>query len=177
MASGPGVPVFDPVVAEYTGQRPEGLLLGSTQDNPMDHLGAPGDVESSSLHVQRAVRHQPVTDDHGLFVQRAVRASQLESALRHAVADAVRWESLSPMALLGPWPLAPQAEAGTGEAAGTTPSAAPGFRNQLEASARVRLASAVQAATGSCQRNSATSFDGGAPNERRYSRLNWDGLS
>lgn len=177
MASGPGGPVFDLVLAEYSGQRPEGLLLGSTQDNPMDHLGAPGDSASSSLHVQRAVRHQPVADDPGLFVQRAVRASQLESALRHAVADAVRWESLSPMALLGPWPLAPLAEAGTGEAAGTTPAAAPGFRSQLEASARNRLTSAVQAATGSCQRNSATSFDGGAPNERRYSRLNWDGLS
>lgn len=133
MASGPGVPVFDPVVAEYTGQRPEGLLLGSTQDNPMDHLGAPGDVESSSLHVQRAVRHQPVTDDHGLFVQRAVRASQLESALRHAVADAARWESLSPVVLSGPWPLAPLAAA---DAAEVPVKPAPGFRVQLQAGAR-----------------------------------------
>lgn len=169
--------------AEFAGQWPEGLLLGSTRDNPMDHLGAPGDSVSSSLYVQRAVRHQPVVDDHGLFVQRAVRASQLESALRQAVVDAGRWTSLNPSAPLGPWPLAPQAEAGAGEPAdaqtrsgqpeaGTSPSApnaaprsttpdevradgapapdpapeppedrtparaAPGFRNQLEASAR-----------------------------------------
>ncbi len=169
--------------AEFAGQWPEGLLLWSTRDNPMDHLGAPGDSVSSSLYVQRAVRHQPVVDDHGLFVQRAVRASQLESALRQAIVDAGRWASLNPSAPLGPWPLAPQAEAGAGEPAdaqtrsgqteaGTSPSApnaaprsttpdevradgapaldpapeppedrtparaAPGFRNQLEASAR-----------------------------------------
>ncbi len=165
--------------AEFAGQWPEGLLLGSTRDNPMDHLGAPGDSVSSSLYVQRAVRHQPVMDDHGLFVQRAVRASQLESALRQAVADAGRWASLNPSAPLGPRPLVPQDEAGAGEPAdaqthsgrpeaGSPPEApdapaasptagearadgapapelpedrtpakaAPGFRNQLEASAR-----------------------------------------
>jgi hypothetical protein len=183
MASVGGGFGLDLVHAEFAAQWPEGLLLGATRDNPMDHLGAPGDSVSSSLYVQRAVRHQPVTDDHGLYVQRAVRASQLESALRQAVVDAGRWASLNASAPLGPWPLAPQAEAGTDEprdaqaspekrgadsppAAPARPvasatageahadgalsvdpapgrpedrapaKAAPGFRNQLEASAR-----------------------------------------
>ncbi|MCY1367939.1 hypothetical protein D9M69_548940 [compost metagenome] len=81
----------------------------------MDHLGAPGHSVPSSLYVQRAVRHQPVMDDHSLFVQRAVRASQLESALRQAVVNAGRWASLSAWASMGPWPLAPLTEAGPGQ--------------------------------------------------------------
>jgi hypothetical protein len=38
-------------------------------------------------YVQRAVRHQPLTEDHGLYVQHAVRASQLEAAVRMRAAD------------------------------------------------------------------------------------------
>ncbi|OOG79212.1 hypothetical protein B0E41_25660 [Hydrogenophaga sp. A37] len=106
---------FDPVQAEFAGQWPEALLLGVTQDNPTDHLGAPGHSVPSSLYVQRAVRHQPVVGDHGLFVQRAVRASQLESALRQAIVDATRWSSLSAWAPMGPWPLASLTESGPGE--------------------------------------------------------------
>lgn len=153
---------FDLAHAEFAGQFPEGLLLGARLDNPMDHLGAPGHSVPSFLYVQRAVRHQPVMDDHGLFVQRAVRASQLESALRQAVVDAGRWASLSARAPMGPWPLASLAEAGTPpEAPGAPPTsatadgdrssdpaaperpedrapskAAPGFRNQLDNSVR-----------------------------------------
>jgi hypothetical protein len=41
-----------------------------------------------SLYVQHAVRHQPIVSDIGLYVQQAVRASQLESAVRNAVLDA-----------------------------------------------------------------------------------------
>lgn len=152
---------FDLAHAEFAGQFPEGLLLGTRLDNPMDHLGAPGHSVPSFLYVQRAVRHQPVMDDHGLFVQRAVRASQLESALRQAVVDAGRWASLSAWAPMGPWPLASLAEAGTPPGAPDAPptratadgdrapdpalerpedraqsKAAPGFRNQLEANTR-----------------------------------------
>lgn len=115
MASGGAGMGFDLAHAEFAGQFPEGLLLGTRLDNPMDHLGAPGHSVPSSLYVQRAVRHQPVMDDHGLFVQRAVRASQLESALRQAVVNAGRWASLSAWASMGPWPLAPLTEAGPGQ--------------------------------------------------------------
>lgn len=166
MASGGTGMGFDLAHAEFAGQFPEGLLLGPRLDNPMDHLGAPGHSVPSPLYVQRAVRHQPVVDDHGLFVQRAVRASQLESALRQAVADESRWMSLSASTPMGPWPLASLAEAGTGEPADAQASPAPaeadatpdgarapdpapvrpeerapskaaaGFRNQLENSTR-----------------------------------------
>jgi hypothetical protein len=115
MASGGAGMGFDLAHAEFAGQFPEGLLLGTRLDNPMDHLGAPGHSVPSSLYVQRAVRHQPVMDDHGLFVQRAVRASQLESALRQAVVNAGRWASLSAWAPMGPWPLASLTEAGPGQ--------------------------------------------------------------
>jgi hypothetical protein len=115
MASGGAGMGFDLAHAEFAGQFPEGLLLGTRQDNPMDHLGAPGHSVPSSLYVQRAVRHQPVMDDHGLFVQRVVRASQLESALRQAVVNAGRWASLSAWAPMGPWPHASLTEAGPGQ--------------------------------------------------------------
>jgi hypothetical protein len=168
---------FDLVHAEFAGQLPEGLLLGTTHDNSMDHLGAPGHSVPSSLYVQRAVRHQPVTSDHDMFVQRAVRASQLESALRQAVVDAGRWASQRAVSAMGPWPLGqlpvgagdsvdvpagpsqPDGEAVTGvsDAPPASPTeegarspdpasgrpegrapttAAPGFRSQLENSAR-----------------------------------------
>jgi hypothetical protein len=47
---------------------------------PIEHL-------ATENYVQRAVRHQPLTEDHGLYVQHAVRASQLEAAVRMRAAD------------------------------------------------------------------------------------------
>ncbi|HMN93382.1 MAG TPA: Ig-like domain-containing protein, partial [Hydrogenophaga sp.] len=82
-----------PLRGEALGQVPDALLFDSAgQGNGpalIRELGR-GEVQTirHALHVQHAVRHVAVTAEDGLFVQKAVRASQLESAVRNAVLDA-----------------------------------------------------------------------------------------
>jgi hypothetical protein len=85
-------PADAPLLAEAFGQVPDGRLLevneGDTPALRREYVLGEVRAVDHALHVQHAVRHMPVTSDHGLFVQRMVRASQLESAVRNAVLDA-----------------------------------------------------------------------------------------
>src|SRR5690606_9590829 len=79
---------------EAMGSTADGLMFDGAGQNP--DLGiirelAFGDVQviRPELYVQQAVRHQPMVMDSSLFVQHAVRASQLESLVRSAAVDAV----------------------------------------------------------------------------------------
>ncbi|MEZ5663984.1 MAG: Ig-like domain-containing protein [Burkholderiaceae bacterium] len=99
-----------PLMAEAMGQVPDGLLFGidAAGDAPV-LLQEPGrgDLQTfrPALHVQQAVRHLPVTAEHGLFVQRAVRSSQIESAIRSAVVDAHQSATPGFESLLDPFSL------------------------------------------------------------------------
>jgi len=82
-----------PLLAEAMGQLPDSLLFSGMDDSDAPALireSGRGEVQTirHALHVQHAVRHMPVTSDHGLFVQKVVRAAQLEAAVRSAVLDA-----------------------------------------------------------------------------------------
>jgi hypothetical protein len=87
VASGLSLGTSDPLLAEAMAQAPDGLLFEGMAEAsaasllPTDglHAGAP------SLHVQHAVRHEPVTTEHGSYVQRVVRSTQMESRLGDAV--------------------------------------------------------------------------------------------
>ena len=72
-------------MAELAGGLASGLEFA--EGNQLDSKGLGGDRthafrQSSSLFVQHAVRHESLGTEHGLFVQDAVRASQLESLAR-----------------------------------------------------------------------------------------------
>jgi hypothetical protein len=81
-----------PLLGEALAQLPDNLLFDSSGQSPLVQLiqePAFGQVINTApaLHVQYAVRHQPIVSDYGLFVQRAVRSSQLESQLRSTTLD------------------------------------------------------------------------------------------
>ncbi|MES2422806.1 MAG: Ig-like domain-containing protein [Pseudomonadota bacterium] len=59
----------------------------------------------NALYVQQAVRHQPLSDDPTLFVQRSVRASQAEAQLRAIEVDAVNSAIPGVASLLDPFAL------------------------------------------------------------------------
>ncbi len=81
------------LMGEAMSQPPDSLMFDSS--TWVDQVGlikeaGPGEVlmVAPALHVQHAVRHQPIVTEQGLFVQHAVRASQMESRLRNAIVDA-----------------------------------------------------------------------------------------
>jgi hypothetical protein len=88
-----GLQANAPLLGEAMSQTPDSLLFVQAGGSHLGVMGAEptlGDVRQipHALHVQHAVRHQPIVTDIGLYVQQAVRASQLESAVRNAVLDA-----------------------------------------------------------------------------------------
>ncbi|AEG93382.1 Ig-like domain-containing protein [Ramlibacter tataouinensis] len=60
---------------------------------------------SSSLFVQRAVRHQSLTPEHSVFVQEVVRASRLESLARGLRADSLNSAAVGATTLFDPFAL------------------------------------------------------------------------
>jgi hypothetical protein len=113
LANGLTIANSDPVLmAEAMTQVADNLLL----DQPGDSAeiatvlgGSPvqGGVRPE-VYVQRAVRHEALTHDHGLFVQRAVRSSMLQSRV-----DDMRIAELSVKAEeMLPWAVERQALAG-----------------------------------------------------------------
>ncbi|MEW6477897.1 MAG: cadherin-like domain-containing protein, partial [Pseudomonadota bacterium] len=88
--SGAGAFMDSSLGAEVMGQVPDGMMLQGGMDGLRVRDYAFGEVMGfdPAVHVQHAVRHQPVTSEHGLFVQHAVRASQLEARVRDAAINA-----------------------------------------------------------------------------------------
>jgi len=88
--SGAGAFMDSSLGAEVMGQVPDGMMLQGGMDGLRVRDYAFGEMMGfdPAVHVQHAVRHQPVTSEHGLFVQHAVRASQLEARVRDASINA-----------------------------------------------------------------------------------------
>ena len=114
-----GIQANAPLLGEALSQTPDSLLFVQAGGNHLAGMSAEpglGDVRQvpHSLHVQHAVRHQPIVSDIGLYVQQAVRASQLESAVRNAVLDAHHTATpgfdtlLDPFAMGAPRPDVPE---------------------------------------------------------------------
>ena len=83
----------EPLMGEAMAQVPDSLLFDSSTRGAEQGLireRAFGEMQSfqPALYVQSAVRHQPITTDPSLWVQHAVRSSQLESQLRAAADNA-----------------------------------------------------------------------------------------
>jgi hypothetical protein len=98
------------LMGEAMSQRPDSLMFDSS--TWVDQVGlikepGPGEVQvvAPALHVQHAVRHQPIVTEQGLFVQHAVRSSQLESRLRNAIVDAHNSATAGYGSLLDPFAL------------------------------------------------------------------------
>ena len=105
-----GLALQAPLRGEAMGRASDGLLF--VQD------GAPGDVQRMidgwtraqvqtfvpALHVQQAVRYQPLVSEYNLFVQHAVRSSQLESMVRTQT-SVERMSGMGPDALVDPFAL------------------------------------------------------------------------
>lgn len=98
------------LMGEAMSQQPDSLMFDSS--TWVDQVGlikepSPGEVQvvAPALHVQHAVRHQPIVMEQGLFVQHAVRASQLESRLRNAIVDAHNSATAGYGSLLDPFAL------------------------------------------------------------------------
>jgi hypothetical protein len=113
-----------PLLAEALGQVPDSLMFDAGL------RGDVGEVQAivHALHVQHAVRHQPIVMERGLFVQHAVRASQLESQVRGAMIDArtlANTPLLDPFALGAPAPLEVQGRAADAPARKTSGDAGP----------------------------------------------------
>jgi len=112
-----------PLLGEALSQLPDNLMFDSSGLQALVQLieePAFGEVinPTPALHVQYAVRHQPITSDHGLFVQRAVRSSQLESQLRSATLDSQNSASPGYSSLFDPFALgAPKQELSAGQVA------------------------------------------------------------
>jgi hypothetical protein len=137
MASGLSLGTSDPLLAEAMAQAPDGLLFEGMADMSAASLLAPEGMSSGSpaLHVQHAVRHEPVAPEHGSYIQRVVRSAQVESRLGDAVVRAqtelqMAEEALLFMRAVGEAPGdAAQAPATATEGAtppANTPGAAPG---------------------------------------------------
>ena len=82
-----------PLLGEAAAQVPDSLLFANNSHG--EHIGlirerGYGEVQvvRPDLYVQLAVRHQPISTDPSLWVQHAVRSSQLESQLRAAYIEA-----------------------------------------------------------------------------------------
>ncbi|MBA4264331.1 MAG: hypothetical protein C0453_04555, partial [Comamonadaceae bacterium] len=129
-----GIQANAPLLGEAQSQTPDSLLFVQTGGNHLGGMGAEpglGDVRqvTHALHVQHAVRHQPIVSDIGLYVQQAVRASQLEAAVRNAVLDAHHTATpgfdtlMDPFAMGAPRPDVP-AEQANEPAAAPEPKAA-----------------------------------------------------
>jgi VCBS repeat-containing protein len=124
-----GIQANAPLLGEAQSQTPDNLLFVQAGGNHLAGMGEEpglGDVRQvpHSLHVQHAVRHQPIVSDIGLYVQQAVRASQLESAVRNAVLDAQHTATPGFDTLMDPFALgAPHPEASAEPA--KEPAAAP----------------------------------------------------
>jgi hypothetical protein len=131
-----------PLLAEAMGQVPDSLLFSGTGDGDspalIRELGR-GEVQTvdHSLHVQHAVRHLPVTSDHGLFVQKVVRAAQLESAVRGAVLDAHQSATPGFESLLDPFGLGSPRPTDAAEKTSLSPAEAPEKADQAVQKAHV----------------------------------------
>lgn len=90
VASGLSLGTSDPLLAEAMAQAPDGLLFEGMAEGSAASLLAPDGLHAGapSLHVQHAVRHEPVTTEHGSYIQRVVRSTQMESRLGDAVVRA-----------------------------------------------------------------------------------------
>ncbi|MCB0074274.1 MAG: hypothetical protein KDE20_22565, partial [Caldilineaceae bacterium] len=105
-----------PLLGEAQAQLPDSLLF--SRNSHGEHIGLIrergfGEVQEvrPDLYVQLAVRHQPISTDPSLWVQHAVRASQLESQLRDASLDANHSATPGYGTLMDPFALgAPQPE-------------------------------------------------------------------
>jgi hypothetical protein len=88
-----GTQAGEPLMGEALAQVPDSLLFDSSTrgaDQGLIRERAFGEMQAfqPALYVQSAVRHQPITTDPSLWVQHAVRSSQLESQLRAGAAIA-----------------------------------------------------------------------------------------
>jgi hypothetical protein len=109
-----GMALSAPLRGEVAAQLPDSLLFNAVAGGPA-LISEPvlGQVQTfrPSLFVTNAVRHADLVADDGTFVQRVVRTSQLEAAVRHAMIDARLAGSpgsdslLNPFALGAPRPL------------------------------------------------------------------------
>jgi large repetitive protein len=104
-----------PLLGEAQAQVPDSLLFANNSHG--EHIGLIrergfGEVQvvRPDLYVQLAVRHQPIATDPSLWVQHAVRSSQLESQIRAAYIEADNSAApgnsslIDPFALGGPRP-------------------------------------------------------------------------
>jgi len=105
-----------PLMGEAMSQLPDSLMFdSSTWIEQVGLIKEPGlgdvRVVTPALHVQHAVRNQPIVMEQGLFVQHAVRSAQLESRVRNAMIDAHNSATPGYSSLLDPFALgAPQPE-------------------------------------------------------------------
>ncbi|NWF48369.1 tandem-95 repeat protein, partial [Hydrogenophaga sp. D2P1] len=136
------------LMGEAMSQRPDSLMFDSS--TWVDQVGlikepSPGEVQvvAPALHVQHAVRHQPIVMEQGLFVQHAVRASQLESRLRNAIVDAHNSATAGYGSLLDPFALGTSKPDGT---AASVAEAEPQPARPQQATARGESEAAPQAA-------------------------------
>ena len=105
-----------PLMGEAQSQLPDSLLFANNSHG--EHIGlikerAFGQVQEvrPDLYVQLAVRHQQITTDPSLWVQHAVRSSQLESQLRGASLEASNSATPGYSSLMDPFALGtPQPE-------------------------------------------------------------------
>jgi len=133
VASGLSLGTSDPLLAEAMAQAPDGLLFEGMAEASAASLLAPDGLHAGapSLHVQHAVRHEPVTTEHGSYIQRVVRSTQMESRLGDAVVRAQTELHMAEDALdlmrmvLDAQGSAPEAPAVAPDGSGA-PSAAPG---------------------------------------------------
>jgi VCBS repeat-containing protein len=104
------------LMGEALSQWPDSLMFdSSTWVDQVGLIKEPGlgdvQVVTPALHVQYAVRHQPIVMEQGLFVQHAVRSAQLESRIRNAMIDAHNSATPGYGSLLDPFALgAPRPE-------------------------------------------------------------------
>jgi hypothetical protein len=99
-----------PTLGEALAQLSDGLLfVNNTHGEDLGLIPERGfgemEVVSPALYVQQAVRHQPITTDPSLWVQHAVRASQLESQIRSALIDAHNSTTVGYSTLFDPFAL------------------------------------------------------------------------
>jgi hypothetical protein len=105
------VPITGPLASEVEGQTPFGLLFdssnGVSQVSLVSLSPAFGQVISPpvNLHVEHAVRNLPVTEIVGLYVQNAVRYSQLQAIVLAVVIGGTNSSAPGYLTLLDPFEL------------------------------------------------------------------------
>lgn len=105
-----------PLLGEAMAQVPDSLLFANNSHG--EHIGLIrergfGEIQTvrPDLYVQLAVRHQPISTDPSLWVQHAVRSSQLESQIRGASLEASNSATPGYSSLMDPFALGtPQPE-------------------------------------------------------------------